>query len=831
MKPIDHAIQNFDFFLKKFEEYKAQHLSETDTRSKVLDAILIDVLGWEENDITREGNNDSGYFDYKLSLYNFQFIIEAKRNLIDFSFPVKHKSSSINSLYKGNKAVIDQIRSYILEEGLEYGVITNGHQFIISKFNNTDGTKWKENICVIFHSIEDLKSRFIEFYNLLSKRAVAENKGIFFKQSSSFKKTLFSSFPDREEELIRNELSAAITPIITDVFGEISERYQELEDEKLLQECFISTAETKKNKSEIEKLFADTPPKSENINPVINTENSINQIKEKIFDKKSVEKISAPDPIVIIGGKGSGKTTFINYLFKVKVNKDEKHWRPFIYLDFRKYLPADLLKYKDTIIKDILTSLYANYESLHLHTINVLKNIYHEEIKQNDEGIWAYNKENNIERYNEILSDFLFKNKNDYETHLLKISNYLIKYRKERLCIIIDNADQLAEEIQKEVFILAHSLKLKTNTAVIISLREGYYHKWRYTSPFDAYISNVYHVPAPPYGEVLKKRIDYVINNVEIKDYIKGTYSNKNITISVETVKRFFQNLDFTLFGDSNSEVTKFLEETSYPNIRLGLETFKHFLTSGHTNVTQYIINQNYKIPIWEFVKSVGLDNKIYYQHDRSRIYNLFHPSSSAENLFIKIRLLKFLHDKTAGLGLTKYVSIPEVTSPFISIGYLEKEIILELESLVRNNLIECENYLTDLIVVDLNEENLNIRISYKGFYYLNFLLCRFHYILLILQDTPIYNEEYFGLIKSSFPKTDKNGKQDLLQKKHAVEFFMKYLKGQEDKEINKAFSNDTPNAITFNINNHINNGGLTKDLRRIYHITKTDSTENEFIY
>lgn len=64
---IDLALNN----LKKLTStpYFDEKLTETDTRSKLIDFMLKDVLGWKEEDILREERiiENNSFLDYKLS--------------------------------------------------------------------------------------------------------------------------------------------------------------------------------------------------------------------------------------------------------------------------------------------------------------------------------------------------------------------------------------------------------------------------------------------------------------------------------------------------------------------------------------------------------------------------------------------------------------------------------------------------------------------------------------------------------------------------------------------------------------------------------------------
>ncbi len=233
---------------------------------------------------------------------------------------------------------------------------------------------------------------------------------------------------------------------------------------------------------------------------------------------KKINIAYPPNPIVLIGSKGAGKTTFINHLFKYKFKGDEFEHHYIVYIDFRKYYELGSQFDAEQLASGILESLYEKYDSLMLHSLPVLKRAYLKEIRRNNESIWEWDLANDSASYQNKLSSFLEQSKKDIFKHLSLLSLYLISERRKRLIVIIDNADQFNDLIQKDLFLFSHSLAKSALCGSVISLREGYYRKWQNSPPFDAYDSNVYHVTAPKYVEILQKRSEFAINKSEKKD-------------------------------------------------------------------------------------------------------------------------------------------------------------------------------------------------------------------------------------------------------------------------------------------------------------------------
>lgn len=813
MTELDKSFEALIEIEKTNSVFLDSELTESDTRSKILDKLLINVLGWTEYDIEREGWVRIGYFDYEIKTSTFQFVVEAKKNSKDFNLPTRGNEVKIKTIYPGNQDAIDQIRQYLIERGLAYGILTNGRQFIIGQFLNTQGTDWKEQKCVYFNGFEDIKKNFSKFYDLLSIESIVKYGKIKLFEKARDGKTIVKdvSLKRKNTELVRNQISQQLIPIINKVFEEIYNT-QSLDEKELLKSCYVKNEDVKKYNSEIGFIFSDSPPTFDSrILPVQNTVSTHNQLSQEIFTDVNV----TPSPIILIGTSGAGKTTFIKYFTEVVLSKREKKNRPIVYLDFRLFTSQTI---GDTryIYQKIIDQLETEYPELRLSEINILKTIYKSNIDRKKSGVWAHIINNEI-RLNEEIAKHIDSNQSNSIEHLNAISNYLLTKCRKRICILFDNADQLNDADQKEVFLLSNVLNRNLKCITIISLREGYFYKWKDNPPLNAYQSNVYHITAPPYREVLNKRIRYVVDKFDFEEVELQT-TNKNVKFQKGSLEHLFSNLYDTLFKLQNSEVMEFLEETSYPNTRQGLENFKSFLLSGHSKISEYMsfeYGDGRGIPIWEFFKSIALESNFYYDTRKSKIVNLFYPAKNNTNHFTKIRLLNHLFSREKiSSKRNEFFNVEELAKEFLKCGYTIDIIIAELQELFDYKLVSTPEHIEDIEEEVLLNNSSMISITSIGIYYLKSLIGRFHYIDLVLQDTPIFDESSFNSLSSSFPESDEYGNRDLSLRKSAVEEFLKYLKSQE--ALDKKFtSNFDDLSIMFDVNEGINNS-LEKDLKRI---------------
>ena len=581
---------------------------------------------------------------------------------------------------------------------------------------------------------------------------------------------------------------------------------------KILEECYVRNKDVKKYNSELGFIFSDTPPTFDSrIVPVQNTDSTHEQLTEQLFIDTSI----LPDPIILIGTAGAGKTTFIKYFTEVLLSQNQKKNRPLVYLDFRLYT-SQTIRNTRFIYQNIVEQLENSYPELNLSKLNILKTIYKSEIDKKKLGVWAHIIEDS-NRLNEEVSKFIDLKQSDSLVHLEAISKYLLHRCNKRVCVLFDNADQLNEMDQKEVFLLGNGLNRNLKCISIISLREGYFYKWKDKPPFNAYQSIVYHITAPPYREVLKRRINYVMTKFDFQE-LHINAANKSVKFQKGSLEHLFKNLYNTLFSQENSEVMEFLEETSYPNTRQGLENFKSFLLSGHSKISEYMsfeYGTGSGIPIWEFFKSVALDSNYYYEASKSKIINLFYPSKNNTNHFTKIRILNYLFERLSQSSKKyDYFKVGEITEQFLRGGYTIDVIEEELQDLFDYKLVSSSEYTEDIEEETLLDSNSMISITSVGVYYLKSLVNRFHYIDLVLQDTPVYSEESFNSLIKIFPDSDEYGNRDLKNRKESVELFLSYL--QEQEKLDKKFaSNFDDQSIMFDVVEYLKRG-INKDFERI---------------
>ena len=370
----DEAVKCFSELMKT----EWSKLSESDTRSKIIDPIFTKCLNWQETDIVREEHDDTGYVDYLFKIRNLNyFVVEAEKNGTYFTIPITYNlrrrcdiGGAISKDETIRKALI-QTQRYCIAHGVRYGVITNGDQFIIFEAMKAGG-EWEKGNCVVFYNLDDLQKHFPEFWNILSKDAVEKNS---FVEVVSREIEEISFYRPMDGVIIknvrqpRNDLYRYIMPIVDYAFQEITDP----DKLDMLKKCYVYEEEF----DEVDKLLKSEFSRK---TPMLYTEADIKRITQSkktsgVFQRdfyKSIDNLGKgyeePILLLLLGGVGAGKTTFIHRFFHVVLPEAEKEKNLWFYIDWREG-PTDVSKIKPYILQCIFTELNQKYEK----TVSKLK--------------------------------------------------------------------------------------------------------------------------------------------------------------------------------------------------------------------------------------------------------------------------------------------------------------------------------------------------------------------------------------------------------------------------------------------------------------------------
>ncbi len=176
---IDVTFKRFEALLAEVKQFGDTLFTESDTRIKIVDTMLMDVLGWQKADILTEERAGKGFLDYKLAIDGLsKAILEAKRDARAFELTERDCGGAYKlsgPVFKSEKVQegIAQAVHYSAYKGSELACVTNGREWVVFRSNRIgDGLDTLDGMAFVFHSLECVREQFRLFYDLLGKPGV-----------------------------------------------------------------------------------------------------------------------------------------------------------------------------------------------------------------------------------------------------------------------------------------------------------------------------------------------------------------------------------------------------------------------------------------------------------------------------------------------------------------------------------------------------------------------------------------------------------------------------------------------------------------------------------
>lgn len=777
LPPIDTAFQAFSAAIAELAQYECVDLSESDTRSKIIDRIL-GILGWREPNIRREihERTEGTYLDYKLATTQPIFVVEAKKSFVKFEIPLGgQRFYRIGGVIKNSTeliSAINQARSYAMNSGITYCCVTNGYQFVFFRATNSLGVNWDQQLTVVFRSHADILSRFLEFYSIFSLDSVA---GGLFSQSipighlSANEVTRFHKFGAElkldYETRDRNVLFPYTRELIKLVFQSLDNDDASTE---LLEYCYVESPRDSSYERGIGELLKEHRTRiPDGATRLITKKKDAGDFQSHVTGL-SDRKTHFGSVTLLLGTVGAGKTTFLNRFRKIFAREliDENFF--WIHVSFNAFVESqDNLS--DWVNEQIKSSLSDNYADIKPFDWASLQDIYIKEIEELRDGLLNPLFRHDKTQYEIKLSEEIRTLTKATGNHLLRCLAYYAKRTGRQVVIVFDNADQHSVAFQNEVFLLAHKYAQILRCIVFISLREESYWKNKDLGGLSAFHSTAFQISAPRIEQVLAKRFKYASKLIiEDRAVTASAFASDNLGLNPGRIDSIFKALQGSLLG-SDRRFIRFLEYTSPGEVRRALDFVGRFLTSGHTNINRIIARIEYgepiiHVPFHEFLQSVMLGDRMYYREDLSDVVNLFATDGKGDcshfnRLAVIARLLSSISDSSdRGSGL---VAISEIAHDCEAIGMTAETCISVISFLVRRRILA-----TDTLVRDDFDAGGSVRATAAALYYVGELATEFTYIDNILVDTEIGDDkvrkEIADISRTIFSETDRFKKLEL---------------------------------------------------------------------
>ena len=473
MEPIDFAAEQLRVITADIQAYRGTVVTEQDTRLKIINRVLTEVLRWSHADIATEEQAGDGYLDYKLMVDGLaRLIVEAKRDArsLGLSTQTPGRAYKLNGPVFRTESVregIAQAIRYCGQKNAELACVTNGHEWVVFRGSRLgDGHDTMEGRAFVFPSLDAVQAHFALFYSLLSSAAVRafqyrahfqEVEGRLIR-THEFRRALRPA--DSRRLVGHGPLAGDLERVMLSFFRRISGE----DDPDLLAQCFVVTTESQRADETLARISEDL------IRRIRTLETGNAEELTRLIER--VKQTQRNEFVLLVGTKGAGKSTFIDRFFRYVLPRQ--------LLDDCLVVKINLA---DSEGDDAGVPTWLNHHLLHAleqaifgedaPTYEELQGMFYDEYTRWRKGTLRPLYEQNKAQFQIEFGHHIERRREERpHEYIERLLAHVVSLRRKLPCIIFDNADHFTIEFQERVFQYARSLYEKQICLVIMPITD-----------------------------------------------------------------------------------------------------------------------------------------------------------------------------------------------------------------------------------------------------------------------------------------------------------------------------------------------------------------------
>ncbi|TFC90096.1 hypothetical protein E3T24_00145 [Cryobacterium sp. TmT2-59] len=769
MENFDQAFLAMTALVPIIEQARTDDSNEADTRFRIINTLITDVLQWPSSAVQNELHTESGYMDYCVGSAGAQFVLEAKRVGVNFELPHGATSAvvSIPALVSGSAAgrnlqkALEQASRYAQERGVPIACAFNGYQLVVFFASRTDGLAPLQGRALVFSSVGALLDDLLVLWNNLSPDGVANRV---------LHQTLQSSVPFPPDPLAfrlndypgsqrRNDLQTGLQ-ILSDLFLGDLEDLEGLQED-FLRECYAASGALSQYAEVSRQILSTRYELLSEAGSASVHEASGRKGVTAGFTADVMQAALSNRPVILLGDVGSGKSTFIERLIHVDA-KEVLGESISLYVDFG--ASSTLKSLSEHVLDACVNQLRDKYET-NVMGLKFAERALKDELRLFEESPEGYLKDIDNVAYQKARIQFLQRELGDRSNYLRKAFEWIRSSWRRQVVIFLDNVDQRSSQDQNEVFLIANELARTWPATVFVALRPETFYTSEREGAISGYHPRVFTISPPRTDVMLRLRIDFALK--QLRDSGRLNSFPAGIQVDSETLELFLETLSDNL--KANDPFVRLVDNLAGGNMRLALQFVTDFVGSGHINTQKIIEVQRrsgrYTIPDHEFLRSIMFGDNRYYDPDSSPVPNLFRLTrrDPKEHFVLPLCLA---HIQKAGDLDTEhgYVPASEIYRYLQSLGYEALEVADCLDYALRFRLLDSTRKYGKAAPDEV------FRITTVGAYSYKTLIDKFTYLDAVSVDISILDDAVRVSVRDAY---------DLRQRVDRAEIILSYLDEQ----------------------------------------------------
>lgn len=739
MDNIESAAADFAVILSEIAEYQDTIVTEQDARFKVIDRILVEVLGWPRNEVATEDRAGTGFVDYKLTIGGFaRAIVEAKREARAFGLGGRNTGQA----YKLDGVVF---RDESIREGIEQGIrycgqknaelacVTNGSEWVVFRGSRLgDGRDSMEGMAFIFTSLGAIANEFKRFYDLMSYAAVREFRfRAHFQEAEGrpIRPVVFRrALRDVESQrlLAGTPLAADLDRVMTSFFRRLSGD----DDPDLLAKCFVQTRESVDADRRLARISEDLAGRIRSLDT-----GSAEELTALVERARATQR---NEFVLLVGTKGAGKTTFVDRFFKF-VLPGELVGQCVI----ARVNVADSEGDEDGIVNWLDQHLLETLERAVFQdappTFEELQGMFFDEYRRWSEGSLRHLYERDKESFKIEFGRHIEKRREERpHEYIRRLVGNVVRVRRKVPCIVLDNADHFTIDFQEKVFQYGRSVYEESMCLVIMPITDRTSWQLSRQGALKSFENESLFLPTPAPKIILKKRIEYVQERVaeEKREPGRGYFFGRGIGLKIEDLNAFTAALQAVFL--KSGEVAYWIGNLANMDVRQSLEIARQLVASPHLHTEEllktYVAKESVYVAPWRLRQALLRLKYDIYPSQHPFIRNVFALENDLESTpLLPVRLLQLLRDAHRTDPNNPFVSVDQAVEYCRAMQIDPADTMRTLRKLLESAL--CLSY--DPTVTQIEQAG-RIELSQSGYQHLRWARREKDYVMTMREVTPI---------------------------------------------------------------------------------------------
>jgi hypothetical protein len=452
----------------------------------------------------------------------------------------------------------------------------------VPKTLTTDSLPPKEGKAFVFPSLTSILEDFATFYELLAPAALADDLHL-------ARLNILEGGHLRPVEprfCIQNPEDARLLPRteigrdIVDVFKRFFAAMAASEDHEMRRICFVETAESREADTSLEKITAH----------LTNTIKSLDADHGQELQREIANVIGSKlsEICLIVGGSGSGKSTFLVRFFEDVLADELRDDCVIVTVDVSQFPGGDesiqrwlaeTLRdaYEPALFRDEEPA-YDDFMGMFFSTYKRWSNAIYRDLYRTDKPAFKI-------KFGEFVEERREERPHDYVVGLL---HHTVHGRKRLPCIVFDNIDRFPPNIQDQIIQYASALKTTCPCFILLTAADRAIWRLSKAANIQSYFSRTFFLPTPATKEILSRRVGYIRAKLEGDERISGEYfSSRGLKISIKNLGAFATVIEETLIN--HASISDFLGRLSNFDIAKMLQLAERVISSPTLNVDDLV--------------------------------------------------------------------------------------------------------------------------------------------------------------------------------------------------------------------------------------------------